>query len=117
MARAQRTSIPNYGLIQTIGDLLPGVDHRMCIKHMYNNSKKEHSELTLKDRTWATFRTSYVNLFAFHMEQLKDVNDGAYKWLIENTNPKNWSKSSSRTTPKCDILLNNIYESFNSTIL
>ncbi|KAL3522379.1 hypothetical protein ACH5RR_015213 [Cinchona calisaya] len=49
--------------------------------------------------------------------QLKEFDSATYKWLVENTNPKHWSRSHFRTTPKCDILLNNLCESFNSAIL
>ena len=40
----------------------------------------------------------------------------AYNWLI-NKHPKNWSRSHFKATAKCDILLNNLCESFNGAIV
>ncbi|KAL3525770.1 hypothetical protein ACH5RR_014142 [Cinchona calisaya] len=105
------------GLIQASSDLLPGVEHRLCVRHIYNNLKNNHSGLALKDRIWAIAKASCMNLFAYHMEQLKDFDSAAYKWLIDNTNPKHWSRSHFRAKPKCDILLNNLCEKFNLAIL
>ncbi|KAL3529671.1 hypothetical protein ACH5RR_008993 [Cinchona calisaya] len=51
------------------------------------------------------------------MESLKQYDEEAHKWLTENTSPYHWSRSHFRTIPKCDILLNNLCESFNSVIL
>lgn len=44
------------------------------------------------------------------------MNSQAYNWLCERP-PINWSRSHFSTYPKCDILLNNLCESFNSSIL
>ncbi|XP_027082284.1 uncharacterized protein [Coffea arabica] len=48
---------------------------------------------------------------------LKAVDEGAFQWLLDNTTPQQWSRAYFRTSPKCDILLNNLCESFNSSIL
>ncbi|KAL5562646.1 hypothetical protein UlMin_032393 [Ulmus minor] len=47
---------------------------------------------------------------------LKEANILAYQWLSVNATSE-WSKSAFREGPKCDTLLNNLCESFNSTIL
>nr|XP_027108905.1 uncharacterized protein LOC113728740 [Coffea arabica] len=105
------------GLIQAIQELLPDVEHRMCVRHMYNNFKKLHNGLALKERIWALARALYKNLFNALMEALKAVDEGAFQWLLDNTTPQQWSRAYFRTSPKCDILLNNLCESFNSSIL
>nr|XP_027086445.1 uncharacterized protein LOC113708174 [Coffea arabica] len=105
------------GLIQAIQELLPDVEHRMCVRHMYNNFKKLHGGLALKERIWALARAPYKNLFKALMEALKAVDEGAFQWLVDNTTPQQWSRAYFRTSPKCDILLNNLCESFNSSIL
>ena len=48
------------------------------------------------------------------MELIKAEDQDAYDWLLDK-NPRNWAKSNFRTAPKCDILLNNLCESFNGT--
>ncbi|KAG8363692.1 hypothetical protein BUALT_Bualt19G0048800 [Buddleja alternifolia] len=96
--------------------LLPDIEHRFCERHMYNNFKKHHHELALKDRLWNLARATTVNQFSFQMDSLKDFDEGAHKWISEVL-PKYWSRSNFRTSPKCHILLNNICESFNAAIL
>ncbi|KAL3502254.1 hypothetical protein ACH5RR_036703 [Cinchona calisaya] len=100
-----------------IAELLPHVKHKHCIRHLHNNFKKLHPGETLKDRMWSCARSTYMNRFENEMEALKAIDDMAYKWLVENTSPVHWSRSHFRTTPKCDVPLNNLCESFNSIIL
>ncbi|XP_071912395.1 uncharacterized protein [Coffea arabica] len=105
------------GLIQALHKLLPVVEHRMRVQHIYNNFKKQHSGLALNDRIWSLARASYKNLFVALMMALKEFNEGAFKWLVDNTTPQYWVRAYFCTSPKCDILLNNLCESFNSSIL
>ncbi|KAG8387137.1 hypothetical protein BUALT_Bualt03G0222000 [Buddleja alternifolia] len=104
------------GLLPALFELLPDIEHRFCVWHMYNNFKKEHPGLALKDRVWNLARASTINQFNFQMDSLKDLDEGAHQWLSEVL-PTHWSRSHFRTSPKCDILLNNLCESFNSAIL
>ncbi|KAL0312256.1 UNVERIFIED_CONTAM: hypothetical protein Sradi_5624900 [Sesamum radiatum] len=104
------------GFLPAVYDLLPEVEHRFCVRHMYSNFKKVHSGLALKDKVWKLAKTSTVNRFKAEMESLKNFNEGAHGWFSE-LNPRHWSRSHFRTYPKCDILLNNLCESFNSTII
>lgn len=55
--------------------------------------------------------------FENEMEALREYDHNAHKWVIDNTNPSHWSRSHFKETTKCDILLNNLCESFNSVIL
>ncbi|KAG8369939.1 hypothetical protein BUALT_Bualt14G0065400 [Buddleja alternifolia] len=96
--------------------MLPDIEHRFCVRHMYNNFKKQHPRLALKDRLWNLARATTVNQFRFQMDSLKDFDQGEHKWISE-VFPKHWSRSNFRPSPKCDILLNNIYERFNAAIL
>ena len=98
-------------------DILPNVEHRHCVRHLHNNFKKRHPGETIKDMFWGCARATYVNRFKAEMETLKQYDESAHKWLMDNTSPRHWSRSHFRTTVKCDILLNNLCESFNSVIL
>ncbi|KAG8375239.1 hypothetical protein BUALT_Bualt10G0079600 [Buddleja alternifolia] len=100
------------GLLPAVYELLPDVER---VLHMYNNFKKDHSGLALKDMMWKAARATYTNQFKGVMDSLKEFNEDAYKWLVD-VNPTHWSKSHFRTTPKSDILLNNLFETFNSVI-
>ena len=48
------------------------------------------------------------------LELIKAEDEDAYKWLIEKR-PQHWARCNFRTGPKCEILLNNLCESFNGT--
>ena len=50
------------------------------------------------------------------MEDLKKEDEAAYGWLV--TKPLiHWSRSHFGVEVKCDMLLNNLCESFNATIV
>ncbi|XP_062114797.1 uncharacterized protein LOC133826835 [Humulus lupulus] len=89
---------------------------RYCVRHLHANFKKEYHGLLLKQLLWATTNTTTQAGFARAMEEVKDVSDGAYNWLV-GKNPTEWSKSHILEYLKCDILVNNLCESFNAAIL
>jgi hypothetical protein len=92
------------------------VDHRFCVRHLYNNFSKEFKGKLLKDRMWAAARATNMAEFEIEMEKIKDINVKAWKWL--DGHPKeHWSRASFSSYPKCDALTNNGCESFNSQIL
>ena len=93
------------------------MEHRHCVRHLHNNFKKVHPGETLKCMFWACARFSYVNKFEAEIDVLRQYDEKAHNWLVDNTSPYHWSRSHFITTAKCDILLNNLCESFNSVIL
>ncbi|KAL6138321.1 hypothetical protein ACLB2K_063604 [Fragaria x ananassa] len=54
--------------------------------------------------------------FNKHMDEMKMVKDKAVDWF-DDKNPSHWSRAFFKEETKCDILLNNLCESFNSSIL
>ncbi|KAL6134416.1 hypothetical protein ACLB2K_066647 [Fragaria x ananassa] len=50
------------------------------------------------------------------MDEMKMVKDKAVDWF-DDKNPSHWSRAFFKDETKCDILLNNLCESFNSSIL
>lgn len=89
----------------------------MCVWHMHNNLKKQFPGSELKDKVWEATRSSNIHGFEKKMEQIKNMNEGAYKWLIEHTNKENWSRAFFEYHAKCDILVNNISECLNRVLL
>ncbi|KAH7855885.1 hypothetical protein Vadar_030067 [Vaccinium darrowii] len=104
------------GLIEAVRNLFPHADHRFCVRHPYNNFKQDFKGLVLKDILWKAARASTVQNFNRAMGEIKDINVKAYEWLIQRPSV-NWSRSQFSSYTKCDILLNNLCESFNSSIL
>ncbi|KAL3503125.1 hypothetical protein ACH5RR_037574 [Cinchona calisaya] len=105
------------GLGSAIHEILLRIEHRHYVRHLHNNFKKLHPGDSLKARVWACARSTYRKRFDSEMESLKQYDEEAHKWLTKNTSPYHWSRSYFRTIPKCDILLNNLCETFNSVIL
>ncbi|CAL8086395.1 unnamed protein product [Prunus armeniaca] len=104
------------GLIPAIETLLPTAEHRMCVRHLYNNFKTEHAGLALKNILWAAARATTIPWYEVEMDKMKEQNEEAWKW-VKKRPAKNWSRSHFEPHSKCDMLLNNLCESFNSCIL
>jgi hypothetical protein len=58
----------------------------------------------------------YCTAWVVKMEELKKVDVKAWEWLMGH-DPKLWCKHAFSYYPKCDVLMNNISEAFNATIL
>lgn len=50
------------------------------------------------------------------MKELKAINTKAREW-ISKISTKIWCKYGFSFYPKCDIIMNNVFEAFNNTIL
>jgi hypothetical protein len=59
---------------------------------------------------------NYENAFNDAMKEIKELSEGAYKYLM-NIPARHWSKSKFTGASKCDTLVNNMSEAFNSTIV
>ncbi|KAH7861908.1 hypothetical protein Vadar_032518 [Vaccinium darrowii] len=104
------------GLIEAVRTLNPSAEHRFCVRHLYNNFKQDFKGLVLKDILWKAVRATTVQSFNRAMQEMKQIDANAYNWLSERP-PVHWSRSHFSSYTKCHILLNNLFESFNSCIL
>ncbi|KAM1091099.1 hypothetical protein PS2_018270 [Malus domestica] len=95
---------------------MPNAEHRHCVRHLYNNFKKKYSGLALKQTLWEAARATTIPWWQDIMDNLQQENKDAWDWL--HVKPAyNWSRSRFRTYYKCDILLNNLCEAFNASIV
>ena len=105
------------GLEKALVDTFEGAEHRFCVRHLHANFKKDgYSSLALKQLLWACAKATTETEFKKRMQELKDEDEKAYEWLLKRP-ASQWSKSHFRDFVKCDMLLNNLCESFNSVIL
>nr|KYP37207.1 hypothetical protein KK1_041613 [Cajanus cajan]KYP37210.1 hypothetical protein KK1_041616 [Cajanus cajan] len=105
------------GLIPTFEDMLDGVEHRFCLRHLYCNFKKKFGGGTLlRDLMMGAAKATFVEAWDEKMQQIKKINSKAYDWL-NAVPPQAWCKHAFSFYPKCDVLMNNLSEAFNSTIL
>ncbi|XP_019237339.1 PREDICTED: uncharacterized protein LOC109217534 [Nicotiana attenuata] len=105
------------GLIEAFNEALPYVGHRFCVRRLHNNFKGAgFIGESLKHALWTAAKATTVKLFDICMEKMYELDAEAATWLNENA-PSEWTKSHFSSGAKCDVLLNNMCESFNSTIL
>lgn len=66
---------------------------------------------------WAIASSPNIELHTRAMEALQTHDEAAYKWVKNAPNPSHWCKAFFNPNTKCDILTNNLCESFNAHIL
>lgn len=85
---------------------------------MYQNFKTKHKGKALKGMVWNAVWESNNVIFRKCMEELENEDKAAREWFNHPERPFNtWTRSMFRTHIKCDMLLNNLCESFNRYIL
>ncbi|WVZ19233.1 hypothetical protein V8G54_006555 [Vigna mungo] len=104
------------GLLHAFEDLLPRVDQRYCVRHMYANFRKQFPGKDLKRLMWSAATATYPQLWESEMRKIKDMNLEAFKYLMA-TPPRYWSRSRFSPSSHCDTLVNNMCEGFNSVLL
>jgi len=103
--------VPSFDVV------MPMADHRICVRHLYANFRdKGFRGVALKELLWNA-ASSYTEVdFRFQMEEIKKVNPDAFDYL-DKIDPSRWSRAWFSDHSKCDLLVNNICECFNSYIL
>ncbi|KAM6564850.1 hypothetical protein CsatB_009362 [Cannabis sativa] len=104
------------GLQNAVESIFNSPDTRFCVRHMYCNFKKDFPGLLLKQLVWAAARSTIPAHFDQRMKEIKDINEGAYNWLAAKQKSE-WTKAYFKEGVKCDMLLNNMCESFNMAIM
>jgi hypothetical protein len=89
-------------------ELLPGVEQRFCVRHLYNNFRKRFPGMKLKELMWKAAKATYENAFL--------DSEPAYDYLMLIP-AKHWCKWKFTGNSHCDTLVNNMSEAFNSTIV
>ncbi|XP_072084310.1 uncharacterized protein [Arachis hypogaea] len=115
MRRSTFMSDQQKGLFPVYQEVIPGVDNRFCVRHLYSNFRKG-SRVTLKKLMWKCAKATHGKDWERHMAELKAVNQEAYRYLIAIP-PRYWSRSRFTYNSKVDTLINNMSESFNSAIV
>ncbi|KAH0737559.1 hypothetical protein KY290_036264 [Solanum tuberosum] len=105
------------GLIEAFNDILPFVAYRFCVRHLHRDFKRvEFGGNTLRNALWKVATATTLRWFDERMVEIFDLDPEAAIWLRDKS-PSEWSKSHFSEDVKCDTLVNNICEYFNSMIL
>ncbi|XP_052726188.1 uncharacterized protein LOC128194667 [Vigna angularis] len=104
------------GLLPAIQDLLPGVEQRFCVRHLYSNFRKKFPGKNLKRLMWRAATATHPQQWETEMRNIRDINLDAFKYLLAIP-PRFWSRSRFTSRSQCDTLVNNMCESFNSVLV
>ncbi|XP_047175589.1 uncharacterized protein LOC124843013 [Vigna umbellata] len=102
------------GLLPAIQDLLPRVEQRFCVRHLYSNFKKKYPGKDLKCLMWRAATATYPQLWEAEMRKIKEINVELY--LLTFKSPGFWSRSRFTPTSQFDTLVN-MCEGFNSVLV
>ncbi|KAL2228373.1 UNVERIFIED_CONTAM: hypothetical protein Sindi_1817000, partial [Sesamum indicum] len=90
---------------------------------MYENFKVKFKSVELKEYFWRAASTANRREFEGFMKKIEELDpkikvdvETASEWL-RKINPQHWARSHFPVHSKCDILVNNLCESFNNYIL
>ena len=96
--------------------VFPDAEHRFCVRHIYQNFHKKHKGETLKNDLWAIARSTNIPTRQKNLNKLQVDSPEALQW-VEELQPNTWIKAFFNEFSRCDMLLDNHSEVFNSYIL
>ena len=102
--------------MQTFIDNWPQYEHRICYRHLYNNFRKNHPSVLIRELFWRAAKATYKEEFDRVMDELKGIDADAHSWLNAHSTTK-WAKHMFSEDTLTDTIVNNMCESFNSRIL
>ncbi|XP_057425855.1 uncharacterized protein LOC130719239 [Lotus japonicus] len=95
---------------------LEGFEHRF-FGHLYANFKKRFGGgVVIRNLMMAAGKATYRQQWEEKMLELREQNNAAWEWMM-GIPTRSWCKHDFTFYPKCDVLMNNLSESFNSTII
>ena len=108
--------LPWQELVQAFADNQPHYEHRIHCRYLYNNLRKQHPGLLIRDLFWRVAKATYAQEFESLINEIKDVDESAYFWLKGHITTI-WTRHMFRSDGLIDIVLNNMCENFNSRII
>ncbi|XP_050229266.1 uncharacterized protein LOC126678406 isoform X2 [Mercurialis annua] len=104
------------GLVTAAKEAVPEAEHRWCARHVYANWSKDWRGGELKQKFWACAWSTYEEEFIDNLNKMAaDHGDRAAGDLMKYT-PTAWSKAYISARCKCDMVDNNVAETFNSWV-
>ncbi|XP_024007941.1 uncharacterized protein LOC112083950 [Eutrema salsugineum] len=104
------------GLIAAVQMELPKIEHRMCVRHIYGNLKKNHaSKKDMKKYIWNLAWSYNEAEYNWRLDQLLNYDVGVYNDVMK-MNPRTWCRFNYKMGNYCEDVENNSTESFNSSI-
>ncbi|KAG5610990.1 hypothetical protein H5410_022271 [Solanum commersonii] len=98
------------------GELLVAVEHRRCARHIWSNWSINWKGEERRKQFWRCAKASYEVKLKDELAKLAKPNEGICGELL-SYNKEFWCKAFFSTSSKCDIVENNMSETFNSWIV
>lgn len=95
--------------------LTPLAEHRNCARHIYANWSKLHKGESFHFLFWKAVNCTCAEKFEEAMLEMKELSEDAYE-DFKKIGVKHFCKAFISEHPLCPIIVNNISESFNSTL-
>lgn len=97
-------------------NLLHGCEHRMCARHIFANWSKEWRGLERRNSFWRCARASSIAELNDQLDMLDKLGNSICESLL-HYRKETWCRAYFNCDRKCDIIDNNMCETFNSWIL
>ncbi|XP_023641252.1 uncharacterized protein LOC111831414 [Capsella rubella] len=105
------------GIISSVKNELPNIEHRMCVKHIVDNLKTRHGDKDLLKKLVWNLAWSYNHAeFEANLNKIRAYDRSLYDDVMKE-NPRSWSRAYYRIGSSCEDVDNNATESFNATIV
>ncbi|XP_039113801.1 uncharacterized protein LOC120249377 [Dioscorea cayenensis subsp. rotundata] len=107
------------GLIHAVNNLLPLIEHRMCARHIYARWGKIYPGKDLHIQFWCIARSTSEPEVKKQIQKMKDLKGGAkaVEELLDRWPISGWCNAFFSDLIKCDVIDNNMCETFNGVIL
>ncbi|XP_021747151.1 uncharacterized protein LOC110713002 [Chenopodium quinoa] len=103
------------GLVKSFSQVVPEVETRFCVRHIWANFKLKFTGFVFKELFWSAARATTQLEFEIPMQQIKELDEEAFDYL--NKIPTvHWCRHAFSENCRSDMLLNNMCETFNAVI-
>ncbi|XP_059301891.1 uncharacterized protein LOC132053805 [Lycium ferocissimum] len=104
------------GLLSTLLNLLPNAEHRKCARHIWANWQKDWKGEERRKQFWRVSKASFEVKLKDELTKLDKLGKDICEDLLQ-FNKEHWCRAYFREHSNCDVVENNMCETFNSWIL
>ncbi|XP_049414780.1 uncharacterized protein LOC125877564 [Solanum stenotomum] len=105
------------GLIPVLSELLRNAEKRMCARHIWSNWHMNWKGEERRKQFWRCSKASFEVKFGEEVHAMSKLGKKEITKDLLHYDPRNWSRAFFQTHSKCEVVENNMCETFNSWIL
>ncbi|GLT36395.1 hypothetical protein SLA2020_107770 [Shorea laevis] len=104
------------GPIKAMEKLFLCAKHRFCVRHKYNNFRKQHKGKELQKASWKCVKTQTILEFDKAIDELTSLKPSARETML-NIDLQHWCRAFFQSEAKSDIVGNNMCKVFNGLLV